>query len=158
MISPPLLQKIAIWCNQVTLEQIPESVKQVARTALTDYVAVTIAGSEMPVAKHLQKFAQMRAPMGSCQILGQRQTTSMAYAAYANGVASHALDFDDVSWATIGHPTVTVAPTAFAAAEQASKGGSDILLAYITAVEAQHQIARWECHLCLNKDGIPPPQ
>ncbi len=141
--SQPLLRDIADWCCSLKLEHIPESVLDVARTAITDYIGVTIAGSQTTVARNVQRFAATRAEIGACQVLGTGQTSSMAYAAYANAVASHALDFDDVSWATIGHPTVTVAPAAFAAAEQQQLGGDAILLAYITGVEAQHQIARW---------------
>ncbi|OLQ72780.1 hypothetical protein BIT28_06195 [Photobacterium proteolyticum] len=139
----PLLRQIARWCVSLRLDEVPDEVVRVAKIALTDYVAVTIAGSEMPVATKLQQFAMQRAPQGNCSVLGTEQKTSMAYACYANGAASHALDFDDVSWATIGHPTVTVAPVAFAAAEEKQLGGDGILLAYIAGVEAQHQIAKW---------------
>ncbi|MGF1715910.1 MmgE/PrpD family protein [Photobacterium chitinilyticum] len=139
----PLLRQIAHWCVNLRLDDVPDEVTHVAKTALTDYVAVTIAGSEMPVARKLQQFAMQRAPQGNCSVFGTEQKTSMAYASYANGAASHALDFDDVSWATIGHPTVTVAPVAFAAAEEGKLGGESVLLAYIAGVEAQHQIAKW---------------
>ncbi|MGF1735427.1 MmgE/PrpD family protein [Photobacterium satsumensis] len=143
MMSTPLLAQIARWCINLKWQDIPQPVVEVARTALTDYVAVTIAGSEMPVAKNIQTLAASRVPAGPCSILGTTQTANAAYASYANGAASHALDFDDVSWATIGHPTVTVAPAAFALAQERQLGGDAILQAYIAGVEAQHQIARW---------------
>jgi len=138
-----LLPQIARWCVKLKLEDIPTEVIDIAKTALTDFVAVTIAGSAMPVAKSLQEFATQRAPQGNCSVFGTELNSNMAYASYANGVASHALDFDDVSWATIGHPTVTVAPVAFAVAQQRKLAGASVLLAYIAGVEAQHQIARW---------------
>ncbi|PSU48953.1 MmgE/PrpD family protein [Photobacterium frigidiphilum] len=138
-----LILQIARWCVGLRFEDIPDEVIDIAKTALTDYVAVTIAGSDMPVAKNLQQFAIQRAPQGNCNVFGTEQKSNMAYASYANGAASHALDFDDVSWATIGHPTVTVAPVAFAVAEERKLDGASILRAYIAGVEAQHQIARW---------------
>ncbi|PSW11407.1 MmgE/PrpD family protein [Photobacterium sanctipauli] len=141
--SEPLLRQIARWCVNLQWRDIPEPVVALARTAMTDYVAVTIAGSDMPVAKHVQAFAASRIEQGKCQIFGTNQTSNVAYASYANGAASHALDFDDVSWTTIGHPTVTVAPVVFAVAQQRQLGGEAMLLAYIAGVEAQHQIARW---------------
>lgn len=143
MSNHTLLQQIAHWCTSLKFENIPPQVIDTARNALIDYVAVTVAGSQTEVARNIQKFAHDRSPDGPCHLLGVDQSCSMAYAAYANGVASHALDFDDVSWATIGHPTVSVAPTLFAASEQQPCDGKTILLAYIAAVEAQHQIARW---------------
>ncbi|WP_255526874.1 MmgE/PrpD family protein [Photobacterium sp. BZF1] len=143
MMNTPLLAQIAHWCVNLKWQDIPEPVVEVARTALTDYVAVTIAGNKMPVAQNIQKLAASRTPSGACNLFGTSQTSSAAYASYANGAASHALDFDDVSWATIGHPTVTVAPAAFAVAQERQLGGEAILLAYIAGVEAQHQIAHW---------------
>lgn len=138
-----LILQIARWCVGLRFEDIPDEVIDIAKNALTDYVAVTIAGSSMPVAKNLQQFAVQRAPQGNCSVFGTEQKSNMAYASYANGAASHALDFDDVSWATIGHPTVTVAPVAFAVAEEQKLDGASILRAYVAGVEAQHQIARW---------------
>ncbi|MGF1681809.1 MmgE/PrpD family protein [Photobacterium makurazakiensis] len=143
MSSEPLLRQIARWCVNLQWQAIPEPVVDLTRIALTDYVAVTIAGSEMPVARNIQAFAASRAAQGKCSVFGTTHTSNAAYASYANGAASHALDFDDVSWATIGHPTVTVAPAAFAVAEEHGLSGKDIMRAYIAGVEAQHQIARW---------------
>ena len=52
------------------------------------------------------------------------------------------MDFDDVSWATIGHPSVSVAPSVFACAQKGKWNGKQTLLAYVLAVESMHQIAR----------------
>ncbi|MGF1687436.1 MmgE/PrpD family protein [Photobacterium japonica] len=138
----PFLEQLAQWCCDLQLNAIPAEALDVAQTAMIDYFAVTIPGSEMPVSKNIQAFVANRVTHGPCRILGTEQTASMAYAAYANGVASHALDFDDVSWATIGHPTVTIAPAVLAAAEQENVMGDEALLAYVTAIEGQHKIAR----------------
>lgn len=52
------------------------------------------------------------------------------------------MDFDDVSWATIGHPSVSVAPSVFACAQKGKWNGKQTLLAYVLAVESMHQISR----------------
>ena len=56
---------------------------------------------------------------------------------------AHALDFDDVSWTTIGHPTVGIAPTALSLAVAQGLSGREFLTAYVVGAECAHQIARW---------------
>lgn len=68
-----LILQIARWCVGLRFEDIPDEVIDIAKTALTDYVAVTIAGSDMPVAKNLQQFAIQRAPQGNCSVFGTEQ-------------------------------------------------------------------------------------
>ena len=67
--------------------------------------------------------------------------TSRNLAALANGVAGHALDYDDVSWSTIGHPTVVIAPVVFAVGQVFGVSGNDIIKSYALGVEIAHKIA-----------------
>ena len=59
-------------------------------------------------------------------------------AAFLNGTAAHALDFDDVSWTTIGHPTVGIAPTALSLAVAQGLSGREFLAAYVVGAECAH--------------------
>ncbi|WP_370856533.1 MmgE/PrpD family protein [Parasutterella sp.] len=79
---------------------------------------------------------------GPCRLFGTSYSSSLKEASLFNGVSSHCMDFDDVSWATIGHPSVSVAPSVFACAQKGKWNGKQTLLAYVLAVESMHQIAR----------------
>jgi 2-methylcitrate dehydratase PrpD len=70
-------------------------------------------------------------------------------AAWANGVAGHAMDYDDTQLATdpesvyglLTHPTVPVLAAALAAAEDVEASGEALLDAYIVGVEVACRIA-----------------
>ena len=56
--------------------------------------------------------------------------TSAHDAALVNGTAAHALDYDDVTWGLIGHPSVSLVPASFAVGELIGASGRDVLHAY----------------------------
>ena len=68
--------------------------------------------------------------------------TSPLDAALVNGVASHALDYDDVSGAMGGHPSAVLIPLMIALGEMLGSSGRDLVLAYVTGFETECRIAR----------------
>lgn len=72
------------------------------------------------------------------QQLGRSVRFSPRTAAFLNVTAAHALDFDDVSWTTIGHPTVGIAPTALSLAVAQGLSGREFLAAYVVGAECAH--------------------
>ena len=71
------------------------------------------------------------------------------FAAFANGTAIHADDFDDTQLAVgkdrvyglLTHPTAPCLPAALAGAEIAGRGGRDLMLAYHLGVEVECKIS-----------------
>ncbi|MEH3148651.1 MAG: MmgE/PrpD family protein [Methylobacterium frigidaeris] len=112
-----------------------------AREALTDYVGVAIAGAREPVTRNVLAWATERGSGGSSSVIGHAARLDPEHAALCNGVAGHALDFDDTSWTTIAHPTTVVAPAAFAIGESAGASGREVVLAYLAGVEVAHRLA-----------------
>lgn len=78
---------------------------------------------------------------GPCSVAGDPMHTSPAGAALANGVAAHALDFDDVSYEAMVHGTAAVWPAVQAAAEATGATGEQTLAAFIAGVEAEYALA-----------------
>jgi hypothetical protein len=86
-------------------------------------------------AAHLEPHASLRAPL--------------QLAAWANGTAGHAMDYDDTQLATdpqsvyglLTHPTVPALAAALAAAEGTGASGAALLDAYILGVEVECRIA-----------------
>ena len=121
---------------------LPSDVASIARTAVTDYVGVALAGAAEPVARNVRAWASERATGAGATVFGAGGLRlDPENAALCNAVAGHALDFDDTSWTTIGHPTTVVAPAALAVAEQLGASGADALRAYVAGVEVAHRIA-----------------
>ena len=139
-----LLRPLSTFAIQTRLQDIPSDVQKTAVEALTDYVAVTMAGAQTPTAQNALKYVRLRRSSDvHCVLFGQNDKSDSEMAAFFNGTASHALDYDDVSWTTIGHPTVSVAPAALACVQETNGDGADLLQAYVVGVEVMHQIARW---------------
>jgi 2-methylcitrate dehydratase PrpD len=121
--------------------KLPEEAVEIGKRALIDYVGVTLAGSTQSVSRIVQSYVGGLATAGEARVCGTSIKASQNMAALANGVAGHALDFDDCSWSTMGHPTVAVAPAAFASGEIVGASGKAVLAAYAVGVEIAHKIA-----------------
>lgn len=143
MTNRELLKPLAHFAYSLKFEDIPDDVKEVARQALCDFTAVTAAGAGMPAAQSVLRYVRSKSSSGPCTLFGQSSGADAELAALFTGTASHVLDFDDVSWTTIGHPTVAVAPAALALTQETGGTGADLIRAYVVGVEVMHRIARW---------------
>lgn len=137
-----LLVSLARFVRETPWETIPQKEKDWARLAFCDFIGVTFAGAVVPAAKNVQRWLKMRRTAGQAVLIGTTETADAVSAALFNGTAAHALDYDDVSWTTIGHPTVSVAPAALACAQERGADGKAVIHAYIVGVEVMHRIAR----------------
>jgi 2-methylcitrate dehydratase PrpD len=63
-------------------------------------------------------------------------------AAFANGAAAHALDFDDNCYAGIVHGSAVVFPAVLAVAQQRGEMGSKLLLGFVTGLEVEFAVAK----------------
>lgn len=142
MSKEAMLVSMARLVTETTWEQIPEKEKLWARLAFCDFTAVALAGSTVPVVQNLHRWLQSQHFDGRSVLIGTNEKTDAVRAALLNGTAAHALDYDDVSWTTIGHPTVSVAPVALACAQERGDDGKAVIQAYILGVEVMHRIAR----------------
>lgn len=139
-----LLSVLAHRAKTISIKDVPSKARETAKLGLSDFFAVSVAGQDMPVAKNTLSYAQeIMSVQGNSVLLGSSSRTHFLVAALTNATAGHALDFDDVSWSTIGHPSVAVAPVSFALAQHTHADGERMLLSYILGVELMHQIARW---------------
>ena len=124
---------------------IPADVRELARRAILDTVGVTLAGVDEPPARLARGIAAGEggasdAPRAT--LLGTELTAPLAGAALANGTAGHALDYDDVTAAMNGHPSVPLVPAIFAIGEAERSSGAEIVTAFATGFEVECKIGR----------------
>jgi 2-methylcitrate dehydratase PrpD len=136
-----ILHDAAEFARHTKLEDIPGSAIQVSKSAIIDFLGITLAGTREAVSVKIRDYAIQNSARKESRILGTHHLVVGELAALANGVAGHALDFDDTSWTTIGHPTVTVLPAVLAIGELVNASGCDIIRSYLLGVEIQHKIA-----------------
>jgi 2-methylcitrate dehydratase PrpD len=113
----------------------PEAVLAQTRRAVLDTVGVMLAGATEPVARAVRAVARADGSVPLCTVIGTRLRASSGWAALANGAAGHAHDFDDTSFALLGHPSVPLLSAALASAEAETADGAALAVAYVVGFE-----------------------
>jgi 2-methylcitrate dehydratase PrpD len=131
-------------------EDIPAGVIAIGKKSILDGFGLALAGSVSQTGNLTRKYIQAQGmTSGKSTIMGTSMKTTPRFAAFANGVSSHADDFDDTQLAVakdrvyglLTHPTSPVLPPAFALAELGGVSGKQLMLAYHLGVEVETKIA-----------------
>lgn len=138
---------IAKFASEVAWTTIPEAVVDIAVDHLVDSWGVMLAGSQDKGAQILREV--LGAGPGSSPVLGTSEFGGALSAACNNGLAGHALDFDDTQLSTsedsvyglLTHPSVPVTAAVGALAVETGAGGRDLLTAYVAGVEVACRVA-----------------
>jgi len=144
-----LTQEVAKFVAQTRRRDIPEDVAQLARGFILDGLGVALAGSTDECSRIVQAQVRQMGGKGESSILGTSLTAPGAKAALANGVAGHALDYDDTQLSTskeavyglLTHPTTPVLAAVLAIGEKEKISGEEFVLAYLLGVEVECRIA-----------------
>ena len=107
-----------------------------AAVAFKDTIGVMLAGSGEPAARVAQSMAAEDG-VGACRVVGTALTTSAELAALANGVAAHSLDYDDMCFVSLAHPSCALVPASLAAGELAQRAARALLDAYVVGFELE---------------------
>jgi 2-methylcitrate dehydratase PrpD len=125
---------LAAFVSGLRYDTIPPAAIDTAKAALLDGLGVTVAGASEEGARHCSALAREEGAAGDVTLLGQRWRTSPGQAAFVNGVASHAHDFDH-SFVAGGQPTSPVVAASLAAAEAGRASGRQWLEGYVAGFE-----------------------
>ncbi len=138
----------------VETSQVPDPVRERATNHLVDGVAVMLAGAAAESGRIVREHLREVGGNPQAVVVGSRVRAPLQLAAWANGIAAHALDYDDTQLATdprsvyglLTHPTAPVLPAALAAAEHVGASGQELLDAYVVGVEVA----------CRTADAVDP--
>jgi 2-methylcitrate dehydratase PrpD len=119
----------------------PNDARSRAAAAVLDTVGVMLAGASEPAARIVQDVVSTEGG-DRCRVLGTRLRASAGGAALANGTAAHALDYDDMCFVSLAHPSAPLVSAALAAAEIASASGRALLDAYVVGFELEARLGR----------------
>ncbi|HUX23137.1 MAG TPA: MmgE/PrpD family protein, partial [Burkholderiales bacterium] len=121
-------------------QDIPREAVNFIHTGFTDCVGVMLAGAREPAPQLLR--AMLAPAGGEATLLFGAGRASAPEAAWINGTAAHALDFDDV--AQRGHPSTVLVPAILAEAEALGAAGDAMVLAYAAGYETWAELVRRE--------------
>ena len=138
--SPKLSARIAEFVTSFDLKAAPPLAIERARTAFVDTVGVTLAGSTEKVAEIVRDMVRVEGAAPTVSVIGSSLKTSPQLAALANGVASHALDFDFTY--TQGQLMAPVIPALLPLAESTGATQAETLAAFIVGFEVCSRLSR----------------
>jgi len=139
-VSAPVAATGLIAERVANVAGLPEAAFAMATTAFVDCVGVMLAGSREAGARILAQTLQLTE--GRARLVGSRLRASPTDAALINGTSAHALDFDDVSPAMVGHPSAVLVPAVLAVAEDTDASGAAVLEAFIVGFEVAARLGR----------------
>ena len=140
MSKPAVTLALAEQACALNINAVPANVRTIIRQCLLDYLGVTLAGiGEAPVQLLLAEL-QEEGGAAHVSIHGTPHVMSLTQAALLNGMASHAIDYDDVNFALMGHPSVPVLPALLAQAEILNASGLALMEAFLAGYEAECRV------------------
>ena len=106
-------------------EDIPEDVRVIMRRCFVDGIGLMVAGSTEESGQIIQNYLREIGGEPEARVVGTDMTVPAHLAALANGIAGHAMDYDDTQlssypdrvYGLLTHPTCPVMPAAMALAE-----------------------------------------
>ncbi|MBO0740134.1 MAG: MmgE/PrpD family protein [Hyphomicrobiaceae bacterium] len=136
--SEPLTRSLGTFVSNLRLSLIPSDALAVVRTGFADSVATLIAGSIEDPPKILH--ATLAPPPGEATLYLVGPRVPAPEAAWINGTAAHALDYDDV--ALRGHPSTVLVPAILAEGEVLGSTGAELATAYVAGYEVWADLQR----------------
>jgi 2-methylcitrate dehydratase PrpD len=132
-----LTKSLGEFVSKLSLEAIPPAAFDVVHTGFADSVGTLIAGSIEAPPQILHKALAPASGEASLYLSGPRVPAPEA--AWINGTAAHALDYDDVSLR--GHPSTVLVPAILAEAEVLGSSGAQMATAYVAGYEVWAELA-----------------
>ena len=133
-----LTQDLGRFVADLSFERLPEGAADVARVGFIDTIATMIAGAHDPAPQLLRKALNPTGGEATLYFTGERSPAPEA--AWINGTAGHALDYDDVA-SLRGHPSTVLVPAILAEGEALGASGRAILTAYVAGYETWAELA-----------------
>jgi len=132
--------EVAERASGLAFDDLPADVVEVAGQCLLDWFGVTVAGSQEPATRIA--LGAFEPTSTGLTVIGHPVRLPAVEAAVVNGTASHALDYDDVNEAMVGHPTVPILAGLLALAESRDSSGADLLCAFVAGYETECRVGR----------------
>ncbi len=146
-----LTKALGQFVADLSPNRLPDEAARIARMGFIDTVGTMIAGRNEDSVRIL---TDTLAPgVGPATLTFGSRKAPAPEAAWINGTAAHALDYDDV--ALRGHPSTVLVPAILAEAEHLGSSGADMITAYIAGYECWAELFRRDTGLLHQKGWHP---
>jgi 2-methylcitrate dehydratase PrpD len=128
--------KLADWVSGLSLDQVPEEVRELAGSCVLDALGCGLYGAAQPWGQIAADVAFDFSPKGPSSLLGRSAKVSPSDAAMANGTAIHGFELDDLHAAASCHPGAVTIPASLAIGEARRISGKTFLTSLVAGYEA----------------------
>jgi len=125
-----------------TLDDIPPTLVHESKRLLLDFLGVGLAGSQSDSGRIAASFAIEQAGPPQATLLGIGSRCDAGNAAFANAIASHSVELDDIDEEALFHHGPPIVAAALAAAELANASGAELLAAIVAGCESMTRLSQ----------------
>jgi 2-methylcitrate dehydratase PrpD len=144
-----LTREVSHFAIDTPFADLPPDLLEVSRKSVLDGIGLALAGSVAESGLLVGAYLKGLGGGSEATVIGTALRVSARFAAFANGVAIHADDYDDTQLASakdrvyglLTHPTAPSLPAVLATAEVRHATGQDVMAAYNIGVEVECKIA-----------------
>lgn len=133
--KPTAAEALAAHFTSLTYDKVPAADIESSKKLLRDYLGVAIGGSQTSSGKIAARFAEETGGKAEATIIGSKSRVPAVHAAFANAIASHSIELDDVDVLALYHFSPPVISAALAAAERENATGEQLILAIVAGCE-----------------------
>jgi 2-methylcitrate dehydratase PrpD len=120
---------------------IPDKHMNDAKTLVRDYMGVAVGGSRTSSARIAARFAEDNGGKAEATLIGHGGKVPAVHAAFANAIASHSIELDDVDILALYHFSPPVVSAALAAAEASKSSGEEFVAAVVAGCEMMARVS-----------------
>jgi 2-methylcitrate dehydratase PrpD len=128
-------QKLSAHFTSLRFSDIPPAHILGVKRLIRDYLGVALGGSRTDSAQIAARFAVEIGGKAEAAILGSGSRVPAVHAAFANAIASHSIELDDVDVLALFHFSPPVVSAALATAEREGASGEEFLVAVVAGCE-----------------------
>jgi len=132
-------ERLAAFIVTLRYADLPPKVVEAAKIAIMDGVANMLAGSRQPLAGKVTQYLREMGGSPTNTVVGHPFKTNAVWAAFANGIFGHCLDFE-IQGDPPTHGTSSCLPAAIALGESAHASGRRLIEAYVAGWEVQGRL------------------
>jgi 2-methylcitrate dehydratase PrpD len=132
-----LTRELGEFVSRLQYVDLPTEAVGVAKLGFVDCIGVMIAGSVEQVAEIVARTVLDGCEKREASIFFSERRAPAALAAWVNGTAAHALDYDDAG----GHRSAVLVPTLLAEGEALGSSGAEMIAAYVAGFEVWSELA-----------------
>lgn len=145
-----LTRYVADFVCATHLSDLPAEVVALGKKSILDGLGLALSGGAAPLSALVRRhFSDLHLGPGPATVIGSDLKVAARFAAFANGAAIHADDYDDTQLAVatdrvyglLTHPTAPALPAALALGEATGASAAAAMLAYHLGVEVECKIA-----------------